>query len=93
MRIKSDQQPRQLGSWALSQGPGVSDDQSSRAWGGGPGGEIASLRDGDELPRSALAGAMSLLEKSHRLQISVRTETSGLERSGLPFTPLLSLGN
>lgn len=50
------QQPRQLGSWALSQGPGVSDSQSCRAQGGGPGGGVASLREGDELPRSALAG-------------------------------------
>lgn len=41
---KTIQQPRQLGSWAPSQGPGVSASQSRRAWGGGPGGGAARLR-------------------------------------------------
>lgn len=35
---------------------------------------------------------MSLLEKSHRLQISVRKETSGLERSGPTFHSFAEFG-
>lgn len=57
------QQPRQPGSWALSQGPGC-DSQSCRAWRGGSWDGAVALRDGDILPRPALAGAYDSWKES-----------------------------